>query len=339
MPEPHVDDVARVPTPEGVLAAAARLNGHSIVTPLLEDPFLNAAVGGRVLVKAEPLQHGGSFKFRGAYNFMTCVRPEDRPRGVVAWSSGNHAQGVAIAAALFGMPAAIVMPSDAPRVKSAAVRRYGAEVVECDRRKDDREAIGRRLATERGAALAPSYDHPLIIEGQGTLALESVAQARALGAEIDQFIFCCGGGGMASGGALALEAVSPRTAVLVAEPEGYDDTLRSLRAGERLRADVSLPTVCDAIATPSPGALTFPILQRRGAAGAAVSEGDVAAAMEIAFRRLKVVVEPGGAVALAAVLSGKVDGRGKTTCVTLSGGNVDAGTFTMLLSKAAYVAH
>ncbi|MBI1393231.1 MAG: pyridoxal-phosphate dependent enzyme [Alphaproteobacteria bacterium] len=322
----------RAPTADGVRVAAERLAGKVILTPLMEDEFINDAVGGRVLFKAEVLQRGGAFKLRGAYNFMAMVPDADRHKGVVAWSSGNHAQGVAIAARMFGMSATIVMPADAPRIKLEAVRRYGADIVTYDRYSSDREEIGRRLVGETGAALAPSYDHPLIIEGQGTASREAAAQAADLGVSIDQFIYCCGGGGLAAGGALALEIASPETKVFVAEPEGYDDTIRSLAAGKRLSADTSRPTICDAIATPSPGELTFPVLARRAAGGAAVTEAEVAAAMAMAFERLKVVVEPGGAVAFAAVLSGRIDGRGKTTCVTLSGGNVDAGTFTKLLS-------
>ncbi|MEO1015386.1 MAG: pyridoxal-phosphate dependent enzyme [Pseudomonadota bacterium] len=324
----------RAPTAEGVEAAAERLAGQAIRTPLIEDPLINEAVGGRVLFKAEVLQRGGAFKFRGAYNFVSQIAPADRANGVVAWSSGNHAQGVALAAAMFDAPAAIVMPKDAPAIKADAVKRFGAEIIPYDRYSEDREAIGRALAAERGAALAPSYDHPLIIEGQGTLALEAVAQAADLGAKIDQMIFCCGGGGLAAGGALALEAASPMTKIFVAEPEGYDDTLQSLRAGRRIGVDADQPTVFDAIATPIPGELTFPILFRRGAVGAAVTEAEGAAAIEAAFRRLKLVVEPGGAVAFAALLAEKIDGRGKTSCVTLSGGNVDAAVFTKLLSKA-----
>jgi threonine dehydratase len=315
----------------GIARAAERLAGRAIVTPLVENAELNAAVGGRVLVKAETLQHCGSFKFRGAYNLVSRLAPDERARGVLAWSSGNHAQGVARAAKLFGCPAVIVMPADAPRVKAERVKADGAEIVVYDRYTDDRERIGRALAAERGLALAPSYDHVDIIEGQGTLGLEAAEQARAQDARLDAFICCCGGGGMTAGVALALEERSPGTSVHIAEPEGYDDAWASIRDGVRRRADTSRPTICDAIATPTPGEITFPILKRLVRGGVSLSEREVGDAVAFAYRYLKLVVEPGGAVALAAVLSGKFDAKGKTVGVTLSGGNVDPGLFSRLV--------
>lgn len=318
---------------EGVRRAAARLAQHAIVTPLLESEALNARVGGRVLLKAEILQHCGSFKYRGAYNLIAQLSPEQRARGVLAWSSGNHAQGVARAARMFGAPATIVMPADAPAIKAEKVAGYGAEIIRYDRYKDDREAIGRRLAEERGLALAPSYDHVDIIEGQGTLALEAAAQAADIGAAFDLFAVCCGGGGLTAGCATALAAVSPYTEVWIAEPEGFDETWASIRAGRRLTADVTRATLCDALASPSPGAITFPILEQHVKGGASLSDDEIGAAMGFAFKHLKLVLEPGGAAALAAVLSGQIEAKGRTVGVTLSGGNVDATLYARILAR------
>lgn len=320
-------------TANGVRAAAKRLSGMTAHTPLIENLQLNEQTGGRVLLKAEVFQRGGSFKLRGAYNLLSQLSPEVRARGVVAWSSGNHAQGVAIAAKQFGCPAVIVMPEDAPSIKVAGVKALGAEIIFYDRYKDDREAIGHTVCKERGMSLAPSYDHPHIIEGQGTVALEAFEQAETLNAGIDQFVVCCGGGGLTAGCATILADVSPQTEVMIAEPEGFDDTWLSIKTGERVTADVTRRTICDAIATPSPGELTFPILKKHVRAGAAVSEQDVKRAMVFAFTTLKLVVEPGGAAALAAVLSGKISTAGKTTVLTLSGGNVDPSLFGSILSE------
>ena len=325
-------DPDRTITAEGVRAAAKRLAGQAIRTPLIENEFLNQAAGGRVLMKAEVLQHGGSFKIRGAFNLVSKLSPEMRARGIVAWSSGNHAQGVALAARHFGVPATIVMPADAPALKTKNVRAYGAEIVSYDRYSEDREEIARRIARERDMALAPSYDHPDIIEGQGTLGLEVIEDARALGADLDALVICCGGGGLTSGCALIAEAMSPATQIWIAEPEGYDEAWASIEAGERLTADITQRTICDAIATPSLGRLTFPIMQRLVRGGFAVTEKEVGAAMIFAFKHLKLVIEPGGAVALAAVLSGKFNARGKTTALTLSGGNVDPALFASVLA-------
>lgn len=320
---------------EGVRKAAERLKGKAFVTPLIENETLNDRVGGRVLMKAETLQHGGAFKFRGAYNLLCQLGPAARERGVLAWSSGNHAQGVALAARMLGIPATIVMPEDAPAVKAERVRSYGAEIITYDRYKDDREMIGRAIAEDQGLTLAPSYDHPDIIEGQGTLALEAVAQAEALGARFDVFITCCGGGGMTAGCALALEEASPQSELWIAEPEGFDETWASIRDGMRHRVDVARRTICDALATPAPGELTLPILAQRVAGGASVSEDEVRAAMAYAFKYLKLVVEPGGAAALAAVLAGKVSARERTVGLTLSGGNVDASLYCDILGEFA----
>ena len=330
-----MDTETRLASPDGVRAAAERLRGHIVRTPLIENEWLNEIAGGRVLLKAEVLQQGGSFKLRGALNLLSRLSETERANGVVAWSSGNHAQGVAIAARTFGVPAIIVMPADVPEIKAEMVRALGAEIISYDRYSDDREAIGAALCAERGMVLAPSYDHPDIIEGQGTLALEVIEQAKAMNAELGGFVTCCGGGGLTAGCATLLEEVLPDCAVYIAEPEGFDEAWASVQAGKRLIADVTQKTLCDAIATPSPGKLTFPILQRRVSGGASLTERDIKRAMVFAYKYLKLVVEPGGAAALAAVLSGKVPTQGRVTAVTLSGGNVDPVLFGSILSDGA----
>ncbi|MFZ5618707.1 MAG: threonine ammonia-lyase [Pseudomonadota bacterium] len=320
-------------TAAGIRAAAKRIESAVVRTPLLENEWLNERAGGRVLMKAETLQHGGSFKFRGAFNRLALLTDEERRRGVLAWSSGNHAQGVARAARLFGAPATILMPQDAPALKVAQVRAYGGEIVFFDRYTEDREAIGRAIAAERGLALAPSYDHVDIIEGQGSLALEAVEQARAVGATFDAFIVCCGGGGMTSGCATILEEVSPSTEVLIAEPAGFDETWTSIRAGKKLRADVARKTICDALATPTPGDITFEIMRRLVRGGLTLTDDEVAETIAWAFKYLKLVIEPGGAVALAAVCHRKIETNGRTIGLTLSGGNIDPSLFATILGR------
>ena len=315
-------------------AAAARLAGHAVETPLLESPALNERLGLRVLVKAETLQRVGAFKFRGAYNRLSQIAPADRRRGVVAFSSGNHAQGVALAARLLNMPAVIVMPADAPSVKVEATRGYGAEVVFFDRLTESREAIAARLAAERGAVIVPAFDDPDIIAGQGTAGLEMVRQARALGAEMDLVIGPIGGGGLMAGVALAIQTLSPRTLAVGVEPELYDDARRSLASGRRETLAPTVRTLCDSLESPSTGELTFPVLRDRLSAIATVSDPEVAEAMRCAFSTLKLVVEPGGSVGLAALLAGKVAQAAPGACVglVLSGGNVDPVLFTRVLA-------
>lgn len=320
-------------TASGVRAAAKRIAGSVIKTPLLENEWLNERAGARVLMKAETLQHCGSFKFRGAMNRLSMLTPEERKRGVLAWSSGNHAQGIARAARLFASPATIVMPKDAPALKVAQVKAYGGEIVFFDRYSQDREAIGRKIAAERGLALAPSYDHVDVIEGQGTLAVEAVEQAQAVGAAFDVFIICCGGGGMTSGCATILEEISPATEVFIAEPEGFDETWASIRAGRKLKADISRKTLCDALATPSPGDITFPIMQRLVRGGFSISDDEVSETIAWAFKYLKLVLEPGGAAALAAVFHRKIRAEGRTIGLTLSGGNIDPSLFATILGR------
>ena len=326
--------IASAPTIEDVRAAAMRLAGQAVLTPLLEAPALNARLGGRLLIKAEPLQRTGSFKFRGAYNTLSQLDAEQRRRGVVTWSSGNHAQGVAAAAQLLGVPALIVMPSDAPAIKIANTRGYGAEVVLYDREREEREAIGTKIAEQRGAVIVAPYDDPNVIAGQGTCGLEIAAQAKAKEARLDAVLVCCGGGGLTAGCATALTAESPGTQIYAVEPEAFNDTGRSLAAGERLANAPGGKSFCDALLAPIPGELTFAINRRLVSGGLSVSDREVAAAMAVAFSELKLVVEPGGAVALAAVLSGKIPIKNRTVAVVASGGNVDRETFAAALQQA-----
>jgi threonine dehydratase len=310
-----------------VMAAAERLRGAAVETPLLESDALNALVGGRLLIKPEVLQRTGSFKFRGAYNAIAALRPT----AVVAYSSGNHAQGVALAARLLGAEATIVMPADAPRAKLEGTRAWGATVVTYDRQRDDREAIGREIAARTGAVLIRPYDDPLIIAGQGTLGLELAAQVGRANARLDAALVCCGGGGLVAGCAVALHHKVPGIAIYAVEPEAFDDTRRSLASGHRERNAAGAHSFCDALLAPMPGELTFAINSRLLAGGLVVSDDEVAAAMRLAFRHLKLVIEPGGAVALAAALAGRVPTRNRTLAVVLSGGNVDPELFSKVL--------
>ncbi|MBP2312295.1 threonine ammonia-lyase [Azospirillum soli] len=317
---------------QDVVEAARRLDGYAVRTPLLENALLNERAGGRVLIKPEVLQRSGSFKFRGAFNRISQLTPEERGRGVVAWSSGNHAQGVAAAAALLGIRAAIVMPSDAPALKIENTRSYGAEVVLYDRWTESREDIAKAIADERGSAVVPPYDHPQIMAGQGTVGLEIVEQVAALGITPDDVLSPCSGGGLVSGLATAVRHALPDTRVWSVEPAGFDDAARSLAKGERVSNEAGHSSLCDALLTPTPGALTFPVMKELLAGGFAVTDAEVQAAMAYAFSVLKLVVEPGGAVALAAILSGKLSTAGRKVVVVLSGGNVDPGTFTDALA-------
>jgi len=312
----------------GVLDAARQIAPAAVRTPLIENPALNERVGGRVLLKAETLQVAGAFKFRGAYNRISRLSAAELASGVVAFSSGNHAQGVAAAARLMGARAVIVMPADSPAIKIEGVKAFGGEVRVYDRWTESREAIGAQVAHDRGSVLVPPFDDPYVIEGQGTTALELLEQA---GGPIDQLICCCSGGGLMAGINLVLEAQSPQTKSWAVEPEAFDDTVRSLAAGERMGHPQGPPSICDALQTPIPGVLTFPINQRVLSGALTISDQDAADAVAYAFRTLKLVVEPGGAAALAAVLSGKVETEGRTTAVILSGGNIDPGLFAEII--------
>jgi threonine dehydratase len=315
--------VPALPTFDDILDAAARLEGAAVQTPLIHVEALDKAVDGRVFVKAEPLQRTGSFKFRGAYNRLSRLTDDQLGAGVVAFSSGNHAQGVAAAAEMVGCPAVIVMPSDAPLIKVEATRGYGAEVVFYDRFTESREAIAQRIADARGAVLVPSFDDPYIIAGQGTAGLEAARQLDAAGVHADVLLCPVSGGGLIGGIALAFEQLSPSTRIYAAEPAGFDDHVRSLEAGSRLANAPGARSLCDALLAPEPGVLTFAINGRRLAGGVAATDDGALAAMAFAFRHLKLVLEPGGAIALAALLAGRLKLEGRTAVVVASGGNVD----------------
>jgi len=320
-----------LPTFAEVEAAAARLAGIARRTPLLESDALDALVGGRLLCKAEVLQKTGSFKFRGAYNTISQLGAG----AVVAYSSGNHAQGVAAAAKLLGVPATIVMPADAPAIKIANTKAYGAEVRLYDRATESREEIGAEIAERTGAALVKPYDDPRIIAGQGTAGLEIARQVRETGVTPDVALVPCGGGGLVAGCGLALKAAFPKIEIFAVEPEAFDDTARSLAADERRTVAPGGHSICDALLVPTPGELTFELNRRQLAGAVTVGDAEVERAMALAFRHLKLVVEPGGAVALAAALSGRLDLRGRSVIVVLSGGNVDPALFAAAITREA----
>ena len=313
-----------------ITAAAMRLAGVSVRTPLVRNFELDDIAGGSVLIKPECLQVTGSFKIRGAYNLLSRLTKAECERGAVAWSSGNHAQGVAAAGGMLGVHTAIVMPEDAPQAKIDNTRRLGGEVVTYDRYTGDREAIARKIAAERNAVIVPSYDHTDIIAGQGTVGLEIAEQALEMQTPPDQVLICCGGGGLSSGSAIALQAKLPDVAVHTVEPDQFDDTARSLACGERVAVAGDARSICDALQAHEPGEMTFAINRQLLGRGLTVSDAEVCEAMRFAFRHLKLVVEPGGAVALAAVLAGKIATAGKTTAIVLSGGNVDVGLFARI---------
>lgn len=315
-----------------IRAAATRLKGHARVTPLLNSPFMDEIAGRRVWIKPECLQHTGSFKFRGAWSALSALDPDTRARGVIAYSSGNHSQGVAHAATLHGVSSVIVMPSDAPALKIANTKALGAEVVLYDRATEDRNVIGAQIAQDKGLTLIRPFDEPQVIAGQGTTGLEIAAQAAAAGVTQADVLVCCGGGGLTAGIALALEADAPGMRVRPVEPEGFDDVARSLRSGGIERNARLSGNICDAIITAQPGDLTFPIMARLCGPGLIVTEDEALTAMAHAFLRLKVVAEPGGAVALAAALSRSDQIEGDDVIVTISGGNVDPDIFAQALS-------
>ena len=313
---------------EDVEAARERLRGVVRRTPIVQSRTLDAACRGGVLIKAESFQRGGSFKLRGAYNRIASLEPEQLRRGVATYSSGNHAQAVAIAASLVGTRAVVVMPNDAPPEKVAATRGNGAEVVIYDRYREDREEIGRRIATDRGLTIVPPYDDPMVMAGQGTAALELIEDASA----IDQLIVPVGGGGLLAGSATAAKGLLPGIAVFGVEPEAGDDTRRSLRAGGRVRLPTVPRTIADGLQVQSPGELTFEVTRRLVEDVVAVTDDEIVQAMVFLFERMKVVAEPSGAVGLAALLTGKVDARGRRTGLILSGGNISADRFARLVA-------
>ena len=303
--------------------AARQIASFAHRTPVLEFSGLNALAGGRVLLKAEHLQRTGSFKFRGACNVISRMDAAQNPGGVAAYSSGNHAQGVAEAARFFGLPAVLIMPEDAPQAKKRGVVSRGGKVVTYDRSRESREDIAAHIARERGAILVPPFENEKIIAGQGTAGLELVAQAKALGARLDALYAPCSGGGLIAGCAVALRHSSPQTQVFAVEPEGFEDTRRSLESGERQRNTVLSGSICDALLAPEPGELTFFINRHLLSGALAVSDDEVRRAVAFALRELKQIVEPGGVAALALILSGKVDLKGKVVGIVVSGGNID----------------
>jgi len=316
-----------------IKAAAGRAKGVIRRTPLLNSPFLDDIAGRRVFIKAECLQHTGSFKMRGAWSAVSAMEPQKRASGVIAFSSGNHAQGVALSARRHGVRAVIIMPKDAPQTKIENTRALGAEVVFYDRAREDRDEIGDRLAKGDNLTLVKPFDDPNVIAGQGTVGLELAEQAAAEGIETAQVLVPCGGGGLTSGVALALEHYAPMMTVRPCEPAGFDDAIRSLNSGKIERNPAMSGSICDAIVTPSPGIMTFPIMQRLCQPGVAVADNECLQAMALAFDRLKIVIEPGGAVALAAALFHSDDLPPGDIIAVASGGNVDAEMFAKALDS------
>ena len=321
-----------IPSVADIDAAAKQLASVAVRTPLINAPALDDRFGARVFLKAETLQRTGSFKFRGAYNKISSIPVERWAAGVVAYSSGNHAQGVAAAAKLLGLGATIVMPSDAPHLKRERTAALGAEIVLYDRDKEDRAAIAKKIVNERGATLVPPYDDPMIIAGQGTIGREIVEDLDRLGVKPETVVVGASGGGLAAGISLYVKARVPSAKFYTVEPEGFDDTLRSFKSGQREHNERMRGTICDALMTNTPGELTFPINRELIGEGLIASDIEVAAAVRYAFNELKLVVEPGGAIGLAALLAGKLDVKGKVVVGVLSGGNVDAELFSKLIT-------
>ena len=320
-------------SPEDIRAAARRIAPYAIRTPLIENAALNARTGGRILLKAEGFQRTGSFKFRGAYNRICQLKPPTAENGVVAYSSGNHAQGVAHAAELMGIPSVIAMPNDTPAIKQRNTKNHGADVVLFDRDRQDRQVLAEQLAKERQAIIVPPFDDPDIIAGQGTCGLEIIEEAKNRGLEIDALLICHGGGGLAAGIATIVATESPDTMLYGVEPEDFDDLKRSLESGRIEHNERGSGSICDALLSRQPGDLTFPINKHRLAGAFAVSDDNVREAVRYAFDVLKLVVEPGGAVALAAILTGQLSCEGRTVAATLSGSNVDPGLFSEIISS------
>lgn len=318
-------------TSADIEAAAHVLAPHAVRTPLLSSPALDALTGARVFLKAELLQRTGSFKFRGAFNKLASIPESARGNGVVAFSSGNHAQGVAASAQILNMQATIVMPSDAPLSKREKTKGYGAEVVLYDRYREDREAISRAIAEPRGATLVPPYDDPFVIAGQGTVGTEIAEDLAARGVSPDIVVVPASGGGLVAGVAMAIRARYPDASIMSAEPQGFDDHARSLQAGQREPHGAQGRTICDSLMASIPGELTFAINRRLLSRGLVASDAEVGNAVAFVFRELKLVVEPGGAVGLATLLAGRFEARGKTVVIVLSGGNVDADLYAKLV--------
>ncbi|MEA2864445.1 MAG: threonine dehydratase [Bradyrhizobium sp.] len=313
-------------------AAARVLAPFAVRTSLISSPALDERTGARVFLKPEMLQRTGSFKFRGAFNKLSSIPQAARGGGVVAFSSGNHAQGVAAAAQILNMQATIVMPADAPLSKRERTKGYGAEVVLYDRDREDREAIAGGIAEKRGATLVRPYDDPFVIAGQGTVGREIAEDMAARGITPDIVVAPASGGGLVAGVATAIKARYPQAMLMSAEPDAFDDHARSLRAGKREPHGSKGRTICDALMAAIPGEITFAINSRLLAKGVTASDAEVGEAVGFAFRELKLAVEPGGAVGLAALLAGHIDARGKNVVIVLSGGNVDADMFARLIA-------
>jgi threonine dehydratase len=314
---------------DDVLAAAERLRGVAHRTPVVTSATLDEMTGARVFLKVETFQRIGAFKFRGAYNAIAALDPETRARGVVTNSSGNHAQAVALAAKLFGIPATIVMPTDAPAAKLAATRGYGAEIVPYDRYTEDRTAIAERLAAELGATLIPPYDHPYVMAGNGTSVLELLQET----GELDLLLVCLGGGGLLSGSATAAKALYPNIEIWGVEPAAGDDWAQSYARGERVKLSAVPRTIADGQQTEAPGLLTWPTVRPLVKGIATVTDDEIRDTMRFLFERMKLVTEPSGASALTALLTGKVEGRGKRVGVTISGGNIGVDGFCQIINQ------
>ena len=321
-----------MPTIDDIRDAARRLRDVACITPLLESAAINAQTGGRVLLKCEMFQPMGAFKIRGAWNRISRLPDRERARGIVTHSSGNHAQAAAMAAQRLGIDATIVMPFDAPDIKIERTRSFGANIVTCGREGGAREQVAAEIVDRTGAVLIHPYDHPDVVAGQGTVGLEIVAQCRELDVNVDIAVAPCSGGGLIAGTALALHASWPDAEIHAAEPDGFDDTRRSLLSGKRETNAAGATSICDALLVSTPGELTFEINRKHLAGGASVSDNEVRAAMKTAFSDARLVTEPGGATGLAAILAGKIDVVGKTACVVLSGGNVDPDLFADIIS-------
>jgi threonine dehydratase len=329
-------DIAKypsLPTVTDIRRAAKRIEGAAVRTPLLSHPFLDETVGGRIFLKCENLQRTGSFKFRGAYNALAALDPETRAKGILAISSGNHAQGVAEAARLFGIRATIVMPADAPAIKMGRTRRSGARVVDYDRTMQDREEVAAHLMAEGGGTLIHPYDNADVIAGQGTIGLEIAADLAAAGIVPEAVLVPCSGGGLSSGIGVAIRDAFAGAEIVVVEPQGFDDYARSLAAGEILGNAKASGSVCDGLLAHAPGRIGFALNRANAATALAVSDGEALAAVAFAFNELKLVVEPSGAVGLATLLSGRFDASGRSVVVVISGGNIDAAMLARALAS------
>lgn len=321
--------------PDAKLIAEARerIAAHAVRTPLLESPALNRRLGARILIKPENLQRAGSFKFRGALNRALQLTPEQRAGGVVAWSSGNHGLAMSYVARELGIKATILMPQEAPKTKIDGVRANGATVRLYDKTKEVREEIGAQIAAETGAVIVPPYDDPYVMTGQSTLGAELAEQVMQAGASLDVALFSCSGGGLVAGAACGVHSIAPEASVYSVEPANYDGMARSLAAGVQTKAPADVPSICDALLVPKPGELTFPVCKQHLADGLSVGDAEIKEAIRFAYRELKLVVEPGGAAPLAALLAGKIDVAGKTVGIVLSGGNVDAEKFAQYITE------